>query len=405
MKKAKVPSAMSLDTIPPFSPPSPSSDSAEPTPPPSRSATQGLRDSCDNCYKAKIKCSKTKPGCERCLNRGFQCVYLPSRRRGRTKAMNGRHPSQSSPTGSQRESMDGGSRQDSFISSDDLDLLQNLPDLGTYTVPGFPDLDTLHGVNSSSLDFFTCSESARTLFSEPDVNLSQEFFGTKLNMPALSPGASASLGIFTPPSSAEATPDGRKPDVFSTASFMAHLDTLQCDCLSQCLEALNMLYKPSASWKSPPPFDVIMTMNSWATNQCSNTLNCMGCFSRGGNGSLAMLLGTLLTKILAYYQAAIVGTSIQSEVNPTRLMLGSFPVDVGAEQRLKLDILRPELQKLQPLLGRFGNLCERVREESSAELFQSLPENLENDLVNVTRLFQQQNRRLAGQGFGAQNVQ
>lgn len=118
-----------------------------------------------------------------------------------------------------------------------------------------------------------------------------------------------------------------------------------------------------------------------------------------------MLLGTLLTKILAYYQAAIVGTSIQLENNPKRLMLGSFPVDAGAEQRLKLDILRPELQKLQPLLGRFSDLCERVRDENSAELFQTLPENLENDLLNMTRLFQQQNQRLAGQGCVAQRAQ
>jgi Fungal Zn(2)-Cys(6) binuclear cluster domain/Aflatoxin regulatory protein len=395
---------MSLDAIPPFSLPSPSSDSPEPTPIPSRSSTQSLRDSCDNCYKAKIKCSKTKPDCERCINRGFQCVYLPSRRRGRTKAMTGRRTSQNSPTRSQRDSLDCSSQHGSIISSDDLDLLKSIPDLGTFTIPDFPSMDTLHETSSSPLDLFASSESAQALFSEPDINPSPDFFGNKLNMPSLTPSASASLGLFTPPTSAQGTPDGRKQNTFSPESFMAHLDALQCDCLSQCLEALNMLYKPSASWDSPPPFDMIMTMNSWATNQCSSTLNCMRCFSRGGNSSLAMLLGTLLTKIMAYYQAAILGTSVQRENNPMRLMLGSFPVDVGAEQRLKLDILRPELQKLQPLLGRFSDLCERVRDESSAELFQSLPENLENDLLNMTRLFQQQNQKLAGQGFGGKSL-
>lgn len=405
MKIAKTVTAMSQDRISPFSLPSPSSDSAEPTPPLSRSATQSLRDSCDNCYKAKIKCSKTKPECERCINRGFQCVYLPSRRRGRTKAMTGRRTSQNSPTRSQRDSMDCCSQHGSIISSDDLDLLKTLPDFSTFTLPDFPAMDTLHEVNSSPLDFFASSESAQTLFSEPDVNLSQDFFGTKLAIPALTPSASATFGFFTPPASAEATPDGRKQSAFAPESFMAHLDSLQCDCLSQCLEAVNMLYKPSAAWNSPPPFDVIMTMNSWATNQCSSTLNCMRCFSRGGNSSLAMLLGTLLTKILAYYQAAILGTSVHKDSNPMRLMLGSFPVDVGAEQRLKLDILRPELQKLHPLLGRFSDLCDRVRDENAAELFQSLPENLENDLRNMTRLFQRQHQKLAGLGVGAQSLQ
>jgi Fungal Zn(2)-Cys(6) binuclear cluster domain/Aflatoxin regulatory protein len=403
MKTVKPISGMTVETISEFSLPSPLSDTAEPTPPPSRSSTQSLRDSCDNCYKAKIKCSKAKPDCERCVNRGFQCVYLPSRRRGRTKAMTGRRTSQNSPTRSQRDSMDFGTQ--SNISAGDLDLLKNLPDLSNFTMPDFDTLDTLPEVTASPLDFFASSESAHTLFSEPDINLAQDLFGTKLNMPALTPGASASLGLFTPPASGEITPEGRKPNTFSPESFMAHLDSLQCDCLSQCLDALNMLYKPSASWEAPPPFDVIMTMNSWATNQCSSTLNCMRCFSRGENSSLAMLLGTLLTKILAYYQAAILCTSVQGENNLTRLMLGSFPVDVNAEQRLKLDILGPEMQKLQPLLGRFSDLCDRVRDENSAELFQSLPENLENDLLHMTRLFQQQNQKLAGHGFGAQAVQ
>jgi Fungal Zn(2)-Cys(6) binuclear cluster domain/Aflatoxin regulatory protein len=397
MKTAKALNAMSLDTIPPLAVLSSSNEFADPTPAPSRSSTQSLRDSCDNCYKAKVKCSKTKPDCERCITRGFQCVYLPSRRRGRTKAMTGHSASPPSPTRSQRDSMDGSSQRGSMIACEDLDLFGNLSDLNSYTMPGFPAMDTLQVANSSPIDLLASSDSAQTLFSEPDFMPSQDFFGTKLNLLSLAPSVGSNLGLFTPPTSAQATPDGRKRTPFSPESVIAHLDSLQCDCLSRCLEALNMLYKPSASWDCPPPFDVIMMMNTWATNQCSSTLNCMRCFSRGGNGSLAMLLGTLLTKILAYYQAAIWGTTLQRDNNPTRLMLGSFPVDAGAEQRLKLDILRPQLQSLQPLLGRFGDLCERVHDENSGELFQSLPENLENDLLNTTRLFQQQTQRLAGQ--------
>jgi Fungal Zn(2)-Cys(6) binuclear cluster domain/Aflatoxin regulatory protein len=404
MKTVKAVNAMNLDPVSPTSLPSPSSDSAEPIPPPSRSATQSLRDSCDSCYKAKIKCSKTKPECERCMNRGFRCVYLPSRRRGRTKAMTERCTPHDSPTRSQRDATDCTSQHGSIIPSGDLDLLKNLPDFSSFTIPDFSGLDTLHET-SSPIDLFASSESAQNLFSEPDINMSQDFFGTTLNMPALTPSAAASLGLCTPPTSAYATPDGKKQTTLSSESFMAHLDSLQCDCLSQCLEALNMLYKPSTLWGSPPAFDVIMTINSWATNQCSTTLNCMRCFSREGNSSLAMLLGTLLTKILAHYQVAILGTSVPRENHPMRLMLGTFPVDVGAEQRLKLDILRPELQKLQPLLGRFSDLCERVRDENSGGLFQRLPEDLENDFHNMTRLFQQQRQKVAGHGFGSQTIQ
>lgn len=393
-----------VDAVSPFSLPSPSSDSAEPTPPPSRSATQSLRDSCDNCYKAKIKCSKTKPDCERCINRGFQCVYLPSRRRGRTKALSGRRTSQDSPTRSQRDPVDSGSQPGSTISTDDLDFLKNLPDFSTCLLPDIPAMASLHDTGSSP-GFFSSSESAENLFSEPDISLSQDFFGTKLNLPDFTPSTSANLGIFTPPASSVGTPNGRKPKTFSNGPFVAHLDGSQCDCLSQSLEALNMLYRPTASWDSPPQFDMILAMNTWATNQCSNTLNCMRCSSNGGNSSLAMLMGTLLTKILADYQAAILGTGVRRESNQTRGLLGFFSHDTGAEQRLKLDLLRPELQRLQPMLGRFSELCSRVREESSTELFQSLPQSLETDFLNLTRLFQRLSQKLAGQGFGAQTVQ
>ena len=396
---------MSLDTPSPLALPSPWSDVVDLTPAPSRSSAQSLRDSCDNCYKAKIKCSKTKPECDRCVTRGFQCVYLPSRRRGRTKAMTGRRTSQNSPARSRRDSMDRSSQHGSIISSNELDLLRNTHDLTSYAMPEFPTMNTLQAVTSPPLGFFASSESAHTLFSEPDLSPCQDFLGTKFNKPGLQPSASADLGLFTPPISAQATPDGRKQNTFSPESFTDHLNSLQCDCMSQCLNSLNVLYSSSASWDCPPPFDVIITVNTWATNQCSSTLNCLRCFSREGNSSLAMLLGTLLKKILAYYQAAILGTAVQRDNNPVQLMLGSFTVDAGAEQRLELDILRPELQRLQPLLGRFSDFCERIRDENSTDLFQSLPESLENDLLNMTRLIQQQNQRLTGQGFAAQTFQ
>ena len=393
-----------MDTITLFSLPTPSSDTAEPTPAPSPFTIQSLRDSCHNCYKAKVKCSKTKPECERCINRGYRCVYLPSRRRGRTKAMSGRRTSQSSPTPSHRDSLDCSSQCGSIMLPDDLDLSKTLPHRSKYPASDFPALDTLNGSSSSPIDFFAVPESAPSLFSEPDISPSQDFFGTNFGMPGFPLSASANPGLFTPPASAQGTPEGRKQNMFSPESIMAHLSSLQCDCLSQCLEALNILYRPSASLDCTPSFDLIMTMNTWATSQCSSTLNCMKCFSQGGNSSLAMLLGTLLIKILAYYQAAVLGTSVQRDNNPTRSTLESSPVDAGAEQRLKLDILRPELQRLQPLLGRFNDLCDRVRDESSAELFQSLPKNLENGLLNLTLLFQQQSQQLTSQGIGARTV-
>ncbi|KAH8885026.1 hypothetical protein GQ53DRAFT_845894 [Thozetella sp. PMI_491] len=45
-----------------------------------------LRDSCTPCANAKTKCSKIKPTCSRCQERGLACSYAPSHRYGRLPA-------------------------------------------------------------------------------------------------------------------------------------------------------------------------------------------------------------------------------------------------------------------------------------------------------------------------------
>ena len=42
-----------------------------------------LRESCDACLTAKVKCSKGRPMCQRCLTNGSDCAYSPSARAGR----------------------------------------------------------------------------------------------------------------------------------------------------------------------------------------------------------------------------------------------------------------------------------------------------------------------------------
>ncbi|OIW23645.1 hypothetical protein CONLIGDRAFT_137540 [Coniochaeta ligniaria NRRL 30616] len=45
-----------------------------------------MRASCDACFLAKVKCSKTGPLCDRCLHNGHQCKYSPSARAGKPGA-------------------------------------------------------------------------------------------------------------------------------------------------------------------------------------------------------------------------------------------------------------------------------------------------------------------------------
>ena len=45
-----------------------------------------LRASCDSCFLAKVKCSKARPICLRCLTCGSDCKYSPSSRAGKPKS-------------------------------------------------------------------------------------------------------------------------------------------------------------------------------------------------------------------------------------------------------------------------------------------------------------------------------
>ncbi|KAI1746762.1 hypothetical protein F4782DRAFT_536091 [Xylaria castorea] len=50
--------------------------------PTQRAGVQRIRTTCDNCYKAKMKCSRGNP-CETCARLGHRCFYSPSNRLGR----------------------------------------------------------------------------------------------------------------------------------------------------------------------------------------------------------------------------------------------------------------------------------------------------------------------------------
>ncbi|KAI0902992.1 hypothetical protein F4823DRAFT_330375 [Ustulina deusta] len=63
-----------------FKPPTLPSTSATRAPPPRK-----LRDSCCNCAKSKLRCSKEKPTCARCVKQGKACSYVPSKRAGRNQ--------------------------------------------------------------------------------------------------------------------------------------------------------------------------------------------------------------------------------------------------------------------------------------------------------------------------------
>ncbi|GKT49750.1 sterol regulatory element-binding protein ECM22 [Colletotrichum spaethianum] len=70
-----------------------------------------LRQTCDPCSEAKVKCDKGNPRCGRCDRLSYDCVYSPARRIGRPRPRSRRSPDQDSwgcPARDARDARDGG---------------------------------------------------------------------------------------------------------------------------------------------------------------------------------------------------------------------------------------------------------------------------------------------------------
>ncbi|ETS82100.1 hypothetical protein PFICI_07102 [Pestalotiopsis fici W106-1] len=64
-----------------------------------------MRASCDGCFLAKVKCSKGKPMCQRCMTTGLACKYSPSSRSGKPKASDNGNILNGAPRHAKREGL------------------------------------------------------------------------------------------------------------------------------------------------------------------------------------------------------------------------------------------------------------------------------------------------------------
>lgn len=118
-----------------------------------------LRDSCDGCSDAKIKCNKDKPVCSRCNVKGLTCCYGPSHRSGRrsTTASKASERPQKSPT------------------SGPVPALAQVAAPASQPAGTSNEIDTAAALNAASNTDFHFSIDA---FDFPDIALGGAAFGT-----------------------------------------------------------------------------------------------------------------------------------------------------------------------------------------------------------------------------------
>ncbi len=375
-----------------------------------------LRESCDSCLVAKVKCSKTRPVCSRCLANGATCGYSPSSRAGRkhrkavatetarnaatypkTKdIVDSAHPTPSSssirfmyPTDETEErshvtaplvgasAPDRPSPRSSMIPNRLLaaqrqkfesphffpvaPLGDNFGDLLQYsTQPCFPDpAAQLSSPRSSDNEtpnhqLWGINESSYPAVAPFPVPIDIMPFDSSLSSPS-------SDGAF-PPELVQKF--GSSPQAFP----------YPCDCFAVCLQALQALHNnsflPTSAEPCELPFDVVLTINREALKGCGAMLDCVKCVSKTGSSISTMLLGTIFGKIISLYGAACFfrfGQSSDSQA-AVKLAFGAYTLTGEDRRLLEMEIILLELKKVESILTtyqeRFRNADAETDESS-----------------------------------------
>ncbi|KAI0881800.1 uncharacterized protein GGS22DRAFT_56637 [Annulohypoxylon maeteangense] len=367
-----------------------------------------LRASCDGCFLAKVKCSKARPICSRCLACGIECRYSPSSRAGKPKSdpsgnthANGPQDMQQMHHGMMEEknitystahqtppehmftfetgwttpptSMDGGLSRNPSISTGlallgvedrtmgEHDPMSAPPEMYSSTMPWTPPTD---------LSCATFGDIPVTTGPIPSAQMRSQSFDMSMSTPMawndpVSHDMIAYNQVPTPTSmssnyfpSPTTTPTMR-PAGPRHRSSSSTINGGSCTCFTACLQSLQALH--NASSPASPPFDFVLSLNRKAVEGCAAMLSCTKCMSRSGTHTATMLLATVIGKITSFYKTAShsyfehggMGMTPNNPGTNVGVSLGVYQLNGEDGKWLELEILARELRKLEEVYSRF----------------------------------------------------
>uniref|UniRef100_L2FMP0 Transcription factor n=1 Tax=Colletotrichum fructicola (strain Nara gc5) TaxID=1213859 RepID=L2FMP0_COLFN len=282
-----------------------------------------LRASCDGCFLAKVKCSKARPICSRCLACGLECRYSPSSRAGKPKSDN------SAPSHANTVHMD----------MTDLSPIMDEKNMMFAQHPGA-------GMYKMENGWHTPTSMEGAMTRNPSISSGLALLGVDDATPRdhQDPTADimAAAAYFPSPST---TPNMR-PAVRHKSSNSGGGGS--CTCFTVCLQSLQALH--NASSPSAPPFDLVLSLNRKAVEGCASMLSCNRCMSRSGTHTAAMLLATLNSP----GAGAVGGLGVS---------LGAYTLGGEDGRWLELEILNRELRKLEEVYAQFREVCADLSED------------------------------------------
>lgn len=331
-------------------------------------ARKKLRDSCNSCALSKVKCSRDRPSCERCEDRGIYCRYSPSRRTGKRRMQ----PTIQSSSGSlpqphslgmitpMEEPLSYDFDNFDFTNSSDRAVgnanAQNTQDvhhsLKTPTLDnplmqwdeslfamimddvendGSDNFDYLshnmmapnqtknHDNSSRSNDSYSAPASKSSdgsAFSEVDQPDSHE----KVSEPSSLEGLKSLFDILQQGPNNTSTINPKTPSCPSASTSNASATGVPRDCMSIALDALQSLHRPhtactmafnghpTSQTRSPTlEIDHVLAKNKEIIDSVAKTLKC----SCSLDTQLALILTVIGFKIIAWYSAVARGDEEQ----------------------------------------------------------------------------------------------
>ncbi|KAJ5967107.1 hypothetical protein N7501_003355 [Penicillium viridicatum] len=285
---------------------------------------ESIRASCDNCAKSKVRCSKEQPRCQRCIYQGVNCIYSPVQR-ARKRPLNAFHAR------SRRCDTSNGpgtavAMRDTVVDGDSIEHIIDFKGGNTSTEPDRYVFSTSSMFPADIDSLLNWDDSVATLDEPPPSREDASGLLDSLTMPMIPPPPPDLHHTLDDPESQfplmfrhekETPPPSRGPitEAATSCSPRAHHH-----CTNLAISTIQKLELPVASCPSSLgnpdtttpvsmadhdgeslSFDTILKDTHAAVENLLTILHC----SCAGTSDLVLLITTLCSRILCWYQASL----------------------------------------------------------------------------------------------------
>ena len=344
------------------------------------------RASCDRCYFSKVKCSKERPTCPRCENLGLACSYSPSQRTGKSRRTKDRGTS----TPQNSESQPAFSSQPSPVVPTNASI-QSFERSSLRLDSGSP-----HSQSDTTMATWPSSES---MMHDLDVNLlapwcdylpiSEEDNGSTFQ---ISDGLTDFAAATQPPSSVH--------QIITTASSPSHENNHHtCNCFNSLMQALHVMQKQVQH--QVLTLETMLIRSKDVTTHGERLLHCT-CIE---DSTLTMLFAALIAKYLSLYSLNNIdvacspssASSAETSFSSSRLTVGGHTIDMEDEERLRMEIMSMELQKLNTLVMKFRGKFSALPVSYEAHMYETVLNSLNTRVREAMGKLQRQKQKLRGE--------